>query len=308
MYSIFSRILLTGATGFLGAHIQQELLARGHQVGCLVRPGRKGKDAPGVTWIEAETTTEAIVRSVAEYCPSLIIHCGGRVLTEHQICDVDDLVQSNLLFTTALCEAGSQCGGLRLINFGTCLESDETGALNPNSLYAATKSAAANIISYYCNFNAGAATTLQIPTIYGPGEKRPRLVRLLVEAALNGQQIDLSPGEQELDLLHVSDVVEAVILASKQLLKPKAVGQHKIQTITSGATVTPKQLVEIIENISGLKVRANWGARTYRKGERLSLRIDEDDLQDWMPKMKLQTGLSELIAATAASQPDCKLD
>ncbi|NVK15417.1 MAG: NAD(P)-dependent oxidoreductase [Rhodobacteraceae bacterium] len=59
------------------------------------------------------------------------------------------------------------------MNLGTCLEHGESGGLRPNSLYAATKVAAASIISYCCEQNHSAAITLKAPMIYGPGENRP---------------------------------------------------------------------------------------------------------------------------------------
>ncbi|KIC35470.1 NAD-dependent epimerase/dehydratase family protein [Leisingera sp. ANG-M7] len=300
-----SRVFLTGAIGFLGQHVKTALIEAGKEVGCLVRPGRKGPASKNVSWLESPTETEAIVETVRGFAPDLILHCGGRVLTEHLASDVDDLVQSNLLLTTALCEAGHLCGGLRIVNLGTCLEHGESGRLSPNSLYAATKVAAASIISYYCEQNHAAAITLKAPVIYGPGENRPRLVRLLIDAAISGQAIDLSPGEQELDVLHVRDAVAAVMLAAQKVAKPEAAGRHRICQVTSGQTITPRLLAREIENLSGRKVPANWGARPYKSGERMKHWTGSQQLEGWSPQVDLQTGLAELLESSCL-RSDCK--
>ncbi len=293
-----SRVLLTGATGFLGQHVKTALMEAGNQVGCLVRPGRKGPASKGVIWLESPTETEVITETVRDFAPDLIIHCGGRVLTEHTAADVDDLVQSNLLLTTALCEAGHLCGGLRIVNLGTCLEHGESGRLSPNSLYAATKVAAASIISYYCEQNHSAAITLKAPVIYGPGETRPRLVRLLIDAAMSGRAIDLSPGEQELDVLHVRDVVAAVMLAAQKVAKPEAAGQHRQYQITFGQTITPRRLAQEIESLSGKNIPANWGAHPYKTAERMKHWTGNQKLEGWSPQVDLQSGLAELLESS----------
>lgn len=290
-----NRVLLTGATGFLGQHVKAALRETGKQVGCLVRPGHKGPISKGVTWIECPTRTEAIVETFCNFKPDLIIHCAGRVLTEHKASDVDDLIQSNVLLTTALCEAGSQCGAPRLVNLGTCLEHDETGELNPNNLYAATKIATAAIISYYCKQNSAAAITLKAPVIYGPGEMRPRLVQQLIGAAKSGQAIDLSPGAQELDVIHVRDTVAAILLAASHVTKPEAAGHHRSYQITSGQTITPRMLVEEIEKLTGKKISANWGARAHKTGERMKHWIGKEQLEGWSPQVDLRSGLAELL-------------
>ena len=91
-------------------------------------------------------------------------------------------------------------------------------AYSPVSLYAATKQAFQDILQFYCEVRGLRAVTLELPDTYGPDDKRPKLFSLLDRVARSGETLQMSPGEQLLDLLHVDDVVHGYEVAADGLL------------------------------------------------------------------------------------------
>ena len=85
----------------------------------------------------------------------------------------------------------------------------------PVNLYAATKQAFEDVLAYYADAQGIAAVTLELYDTYGPGDPRRKLIRILFEAARSGEPIQLSPGEQVIELLHVDDAVPRIVKEAK---------------------------------------------------------------------------------------------
>ena len=102
----------------------------------------------------------------------------------------------------------------------------------------------------------------------------------------------LSPGEQKLRLLHVDDAVEAILMALR------GAEDQRFQQLTYGVggddVLTIKQLVLLLENLSGRKLHVRWGARNYRSSEIFDP-VDIPRLPNWEPSISLQEGLFQLL-------------
>ena len=83
-----------------------------------------------------------------------------------------------------------------------------------STIYAATKQAFETFIDYYCDVARMQAITLKIFDSYGPEDPRRKLVKVLAEAALNGQTLEMSGGDQRIDLVHIDDIVDAFLKAA----------------------------------------------------------------------------------------------
>ena len=128
------------------------------------------------------------------------------------------LVDSNVLVGTQVAEAMLRAGCRGIVNTGTSWQRDARGAYDPVCLYAATKQAFEDVLTYYVSAEGFAATTLRLYDTYGPDDPRPKLVNALAGALRSGTPLSLSPGEQLLDLVHIDDVTAAFAAAGRRLL------------------------------------------------------------------------------------------
>ena len=312
------RALLTGTTGFIGAALARRLVADGHAVHALTRPGSDTARMPaGVIPHVLDGTTEQLCSVLASVQPDLVMHLASLFLADHTPAQVEPLIQSNLLFGTQLLEAMRQSGVRRLLNTGTVWQHWHSAAVQPVNLYAATKQAFEQILAWYHDAHGLAYTTLKLCDTYGAGDPRRKLVALLLEAAVQGDTLAMSPGEQVLDLTHIDDVVAAFLRAADLLLAwPEstppanaaaglASPQHAADAVpggtccVSGARHTLKEVVAIVAEVTGRPLHVTFGGRPYRAREVMRPATEcAPPVPGWAPRHDLRSGLRSLLAAS----------
>jgi nucleoside-diphosphate-sugar epimerase len=292
------RALLTGATGFTGSHVMRELLKAGWKVDILIRPSSSinlienflsnvnihkfdGNDIGDLT---------SIVSSVS---PNVVIHIASEVIGDHKPSDVTGIIKSNILFGSLLLEAMTHAGVKNFINTGTYWEHYDNLDYSPVGLYAASKFAFQNILQYYIDLNGINAITLKLFDTYGPNDPRPKLMNLLLKASLTGDYIEMTKGEQKIDLIHVEDVAAAYLLSTKRL-SSNLVSGHEVFGVSGGNRLSVKEVVELFQTLSGQKLNIKWGARNYRKREVMEP-CNLPSLPNWSPKISLRNGISSLL-------------
>ena len=193
-------VLVTGATGFVGAHLTRRLVADGWDVHLVVGPGsdlaRLGPAADRVRAHVHDGTTEGLIALVGAAGPDPVIHLASLFLAQHAPADVAGLVASNVLFGTQLVEAMAQHGVTRLLNTGTSWQQYENRDGAPVNLNAATKEAFEAVLAYYVEAQGLRVLTLKLFDTYGPDDPRPKLLTLLRRTAASQQPLAMSPGEQ----------------------------------------------------------------------------------------------------------------
>lgn len=292
--------LVTGASGFLGGKLVQRLLADGREdLALLTRSGSNLSNIPQAALdrcriLPADGTTQ-IIEAVKSLAPEIVYHCAGRVLTDHESTDVDDIIQSNLGFTTGLLEGlGRSVSIPRMVMLGTYLEHDASGADRPNSLYAATKLAMGPIETYYEQYHALRLVTIKPSLIYGPGERRPRLMKLLIATAVGGGRLQLSPGEQVLNFVHVDDVVSAILIAGARCAATTT-PMRETYFALSKKSYSLRDTVTRIEEIVGRKLDVVWGAKPYKDSEVMMPYLQGKPVPGWTPVFDLQSGIHTML-------------
>jgi nucleoside-diphosphate-sugar epimerase len=271
-------IAMTGATGFVGRGLKTELERLGHSVFPI------GRGISAVTLAE----------SLSSWKIDVVVHLASLFIAEHKPEQVAPLIESNILFGTELLEAMRIANVGRLVNAGTTWQTYHTSHddYRPVCLYAATKQAFEDIISFYVDAYAMRAITLRIFDTYGPKDPRPKLVPKLFEAARLKTKLEMSPGEQLIDLLYVDDLNAAFVAAIEQTKDASPGHQHF--GLPSGSRVSLKELVALIGKTSGSEVNVTWGARPYRAREVMKPTTDYPTLKGWKPKVSLEAGLRKL--------------
>lgn len=225
-------------------------------------------------------STEGMVRCVAQARPDVVFHLASLVLAQHVTKDIDVLIQSNVLFGNQLLEAMKVNEVSCLINTGTSWQHYNNEDYNPVCLYAATKQAFEAILEYYVQACGIKAITLKLFDTYGPDDPRPKLFHLLNKAAMSGESLDMSAGEQLIDLVHIDDVIAAYLIAAQRLLAGQ-VTAHERYAVSSGQPLPLKELVQRYAAISKQTIHVNWGARPYRYREVMMPWSNGKNLPGW---------------------------
>lgn len=290
------RALVTGATGFIGRHLVRRLLADGCQTHAIVRP--QSNIAPLQQLLGADHvhihdgTIENMLALVGATRPTTIFHLASLFLAQHQSRDIPALVRSNVEFGAQLAEAAAVHKVPHFINTGTAWQHFADEPYNPVNLYAATKQALADILRYYAQAGDFRVTNLELFDTYGPGDTRPKLFATLQQAAVTGQTLAMSGGEQLIDLVYVDDVVEAYLAAERAGGEEE--GTFETYAVSSGNPLPLREVVALWQRVTGQAIHVDWGARPYRPREVMRPWSGGKTVPGWQPYIHLEEGLQRI--------------
>jgi nucleoside-diphosphate-sugar epimerase len=288
------RALVTGATGYIGSNLVRRLLADNWSVHVVVRPLSDLAPLSAVRHAiqvhEYDGTTNSMIRLVQDAAPDVVFHLASLFLAQHKSEDIAELISSNVLFSTQLVEAMVAHQVFHLINTGTSWQHYNDADYNPVNLYAATKQAFEDILTYYVEARGLKVTTLALFDTYGPADPRSKLVSLLWKTALEQKPIAMSPGEQLIDLVHINDVMDAFALGAELVVR-QHVG-HERYGISSGAPMRLIDLVAAFEKATECtKLPIEWGGRQYRPREVMEPWKSYKTMPGWKPKVAFSLGI-----------------
>jgi nucleoside-diphosphate-sugar epimerase len=297
------RALVTGATGFIGSRLTQRLVADGTEVAIVARPksslDQLGDAANQVDLLRHDGSTGQLSAFVAAFSPEIVFHLAAEFIGVHTSDDVAPLVADNVAFTAQVCQAMAAADCRCLVAAGTVWQHAKSPpgdpVPTPNSLYAATKQAAEDIIGYYAQTGALSSIVLKIYDSYGPGDPRPKFLGALAAAAAAGKTLEATSGKQQLHLVHVDDIAAAFRHAGAMLTSGEASG-HQSYTLPSAEAVTLKSVVATWQKATGRTVDVAWGALPDRSGE-IMVPWDGARLPGWEPKIPLKQGFKAFSGA-----------
>ncbi len=292
-----TRVLITGGVGFVGSHLTRRCLHEDWQVGVTYLPqedlSQIGDVKTRISAFPVNGTTEDVLSIVERFQPDLIFHLASVFLVRHSSEQIMNLINSNITFGTQILEAMARFNVQYFINTGTSWQHYLGDNYNPVNLYAATKQAFDDILEYYVQANRIRAITLKIFDTYGPADHRPKLFNILTRAANEGSRLDMSLGEQLIDMVYIDDVVSAFLVAAKRLFNGK-VTHHDHYAVSSGNPIPLRELVEIYQHVTRQKLNIVWGGRPYREREVMVPWKCGKRLPGWRPKIRLEQGILNL--------------
>jgi nucleoside-diphosphate-sugar epimerase len=287
-----SRVLLTGATGFVGRHTLAHLVAAGHDLHAVTSREEQGED-DRVTWHRADLLTSTDV--VAEVAPDVLLHLAwyvepGRFWT----------AQENIRWveaSLALLRTFHAAHGRRAVLAGTSAEYDWSAAgescherrtpLRPTTLYGAAKHALHGVAAQFAAQARFELAWGRIFFVYGPGEPDGRLVPSVGRALLAGEPVRTTRGDQVRDFMHVGDVAAAfAALADSDVTGPV--------NVASGEPVAVRDVVDGLAAAVGRPDLLRRGALPDREGDPPRLVADVSRLRRAVgiaPQIDLREGL-----------------
>lgn len=289
------KVLISGATGFIGSNLAKRLIKENAEVHILARGTSSLKvlgDIPVIVH-RHDGTTGKMLEIFQSAKPAIVFHIAAKFVAEHQSQDVEELVKSNLLFGAQLLEAMSITNVRHLICAGTSWQHFEQESYNPVNLYAATKQAFEDLAAYYVRSGSIKMVTLKLLDTYGPNDPRQKLFALFEYISNSGERLKMSQGEQLLGLVYIDDVIEAFIAAGSLI---ETLPDFKIlsYTLAPDHCYSLKEVAAIYEQVSGKHLNIGWGERTYRKREVMRPHIGIR-LPNWKAKVSLVDGIKKCL-------------
>lgn len=267
------RLLVTGHSGFIGSHLCARL-RKEHELFYLVRP-HSPLDEPGAhdhSFIFANNNIYVLAQFMRSNKIDGIIHLASLYLQKHESQDIPDLIQSNVYFGTAVLEAAAFAGVKWFINTGTIWQNynapDGSDSYCPVNLYAATKQAFMDVAKFYSETTDIRICTLKLCDTYGPHDTRRKIYALFEENARTGELLQMSAGEQKIDILHIDDVVEGFVHLADMLQKGENLRNEYV--LSSSQQLTLRELAARYEQEHHVHLNIEWGARPYRTREVMS--------------------------------------
>lgn len=300
-----SRILLTGATGFVGRNVLTRLTGAGHELHAVTTKERLPAGG-GVTWHRADllSSTEIVVDVV----PEVLVHLAWYVETGRYWTAPENIrwVESSL----ALLRAFAGAGGRRAVVAGTSAEYDwhaigrrcheQRTPLRPATLYGAAKHALHTAAAPYADQAGFELAWGRIFFVYGPGEPEGRLVPSVGRALLAGRPVPTTRGDQVRDFMHVEDAAAALAA----LADADTTGAVNI---ASGNPVRVRDVVGTLARLIGRPDLPQPGALPEREGDPPCLVADVSRLREevgFAPQIALHEGLAGTLEWLRSSERD----
>jgi nucleoside-diphosphate-sugar epimerase len=213
-----TRVLVTGASGFVGLPLLAELVRRGEEVHAVsTRAAPESID--GVRWHRLDLAdNQAVEATVGEVSAERLVHLAWYVEHGHFWSAPENVlwVERSL----SLLRAFVRAGGARAVLLGTCAEYDwsaatepldeRTSALAPATLYGVTKDALRRTATAYLAGEGIELAWARLFFMYGPREQPGRLVPAVSRSLLRGESIATTNGQQVRDFVYVDDVARAL--------------------------------------------------------------------------------------------------
>lgn len=293
------KLLLTGATGFIGKNLLDALLKSKVEVICYVR---KNSDTSylkekGIRVYQSRDDINDLIRflEVEQFCG--VVHLASCYLKDHTSEQIENLVESNIKFPLSLLEASCKSKIKWFLNTGTFWQHYESKDYSPVNLYAATKQSFEDLSRYYIENNLINFVNLKLSDTYGVGDTRRKIMNLWLDMIQDDKELNMSPGEQIIDMTYIDDVVSAFMCLINLLDKDElSQNNGKSFGVSSSERITLKSLAGIFEQVSGKKLKINWGFYPYRNREVLKPWDKAIPVPGWKPKILFNDGIKKILS------------
>jgi len=254
------RIVLTGITGFLGSHLAAALVAEGCEVIGLKRRSsslqRLAGILPKLTLVDVESSDfEVLFRDYGKV--DAIIHTATNYGRNSE--SVSEIFTANTEFPLRLLDAGSRAGVHAFMNTDTILDK----YLN---LYAFSKNQLLEWGRFFALHKKITFWNLRLEHFYGANDDASKFTAYIVDSCLSNEpEIQLTLGEQRRDFIYIDDVVSAYLLLLREIqCAPPGLSEFDVG---SGTSISIREFVILVKQLTNSSTTLNFGALPYRDGE-----------------------------------------
>ena len=288
------KISILGAAGFLGQDLAQRLVRDGHQVtGFVLKPPQNdiGFECKSIlSFLDS--------KSVSANNFDVTINLAARRSTRSQPftqAEVDKFtyeIPKEFIMRTS----GPQT---LVLNASTYIQNYLGEVGRSVDSYGAAKERLSKFLEKHALADGFRVKDLFFFTLYGMGDRPNHLVPLLLDAARFGNRIQLSPGDQLINLLYVKDATQNILNCITTEEKLAYSKNH----VWADSYMTVKHLVSVLESTTGQKIKCDWGSREYAGHEMMNpWPIPMPQLRGFVAPTSLNEGISIIWKAIQSAQ------
>lgn len=296
------RVLITGASGFVGAAVTRELVRQGRDVAALLRPTSDTRR------IEAQLGKIQVIRGdlrgldvvapqIRSFRPEAVLHLGWEGVKGSER---NAPVQAdNVPASVSLYQLSEECGAQTFVGMGSQAEYgpasgklDESARTQPTTVYGAAKLSTCLLLERTAAASGRSFSWLRLFSSYGPGDDPSWLLQYLARSLLTRQRPALTAAQQVWDYIHVDDVAGAVIAAMDSKV-------HGVFNLGSGQAHKLEHIITTLRDLIDPALPLGFGELPYRPDQVMHLEADISKLTaatGWVPTIALDAGLQQVVS------------
>jgi nucleoside-diphosphate-sugar epimerase len=301
------RVLVTGASGFIGSHVVRRLLAKGAQVAAMTRsvsavtPVRLVDVADRIELVEADAADRSSLESLARsLSPEFVVHLAAFTHVGKSFERVEENIRTNIHGTVNLLQALA-AGCERVVFVGTSeiygdapVPFAEDDPVRPVSPYAVSKYAAERYCLMFHHAYGWPITCLRPFNAYGPWQTPDRIIPETILTALRGGELAMTEGHQTREFNYVEDLAEGIVAA----LSASDI-DGELVNLGCGTDISLRALATRILELMESSLTPAFGALPYRPTEIWRMYCDSSRARAWLgwqPRHSLDEGLAKTIS------------
>ncbi|HEY7635221.1 MAG TPA: NAD-dependent epimerase/dehydratase family protein [Gemmatimonadales bacterium] len=311
-----TRVLVTGAAGFIGSHLVEALARRGDEIVGIdnfdpfyPRPMKEANLAemgrlPGFTFCEQDMLdVEAVARLLTS--DTVLVHLAAKAGVRPSIADPIGYARANVTGTAAVLEAARRAGASRIV-FGSSSSvygdstpvpfREDAVAVEPVSPYAATKRAGELFLHSIAPIYGFRAVSLRFFTVYGPRQRPDLAIHAFARKMVEGRTLTLfGDGTQARDYTYCDDIV-AGVLSSIEWTETAPVG---VETFNLGGnrSIQTEAMVREIADALGIEPRIEWAPMQPGDVQRTAADLTKSGaILGYAPRTPFPEGIRRFVA------------
>ena len=301
------RILVTGGAGFIGSHVVDALVERGHEVHALddLSKGQVTNLPDSVPLHVLDIASEAVERLLADFKFDAVVHCAAQTNVMRSIAEPDLDRHINVDGLQRVLSAAVSTGVDRFVFISsggavygeTAVPADESSVPRPDNPYGKHKLEGETILARASIRNV----TLRLSNVYGPRQRSDAeggVISIFADKLAAGDRLTIyGDGEQQRDFVHVGDVVDAILLALED------VSMEGVWNVGTGRPTSVNEVARTMIAVAGGDMAVE---HLPARGEIRRSCLDVSKLVGtgrWRPSRELATSVAELALVVEARQP-----
>ncbi len=305
-----AKVLVTGGAGFIGSHLVDALILRGHEVVVVddLSAGRRGLVNPDARFYEVSVTDlDGLSRVFQAERPQMVSHHAAQKSVRSSMSDPTFDALVNVVGSVNVLQMSAVHGCERVIFASTSavysepvrVPLDESHPARPQSAYGVSKLAAESYLRFYGDTYGFPYAALRYGNVYGPRQDpggEAGVVSIFAGQILAGGQVTIyGDGSKTRDYVFVSDVVEANLAAMSLS------GGGEALNIGRGVEVSDREVFELVRRAAGSDAEPVYADRRPGEADRISLDSSRaSETLGWTPAVDLPEGVGRTVAAIGA--------
>lgn len=236
-----------------------------------------------------------VSKEIKNFKPEIIINCAASQQLNDDKNSIINLLNSNLYSNILFLKEATNYKSFKgYITFGTKWEFDQNRKFQPLNFYAATKHSIDIFLKYFSLKKKITTISLKIFDTYGENDKRQKILNLLLKSYRSNKILKITPGNQYLDYVHISDISKLVSKICDDIKNKKLKGFDYF-TVSSKKPIKLKMLIVNLKNSLKKDLKVKIGAKKYRSDEAMKYVKLIKNYPGWKPSLNLVKEITKIF-------------